>query len=161
MDIKDFKPVVDIISQYSPAVGSFLGKPFAGIAVGSITSLLAKFFNANPEDPRDLLTKIKEDKLCEEKIKVIEILIKEMKISEDRNKARTIASKETGIIKYVRPLLIFMANVILGIDLMVMYYLFKEFDPYVLPFILITILCTWYLIKDIRKMTAFYFGSDS
>jgi hypothetical protein len=161
MDIKDFKPVVDLISQYSPAVGSFLGKPFAGIAVSSVAALIAKFFNANPEDPRDLLNKIKADNLCEEKIKAIELLIQEIKVNQDRNDARNIASKETGMMKYIRPFLIFMANVTLGIDLIVMYYLFKEFDPYVLPFIMITILCTYYLIKDIRKMTAFYFGSDN
>lgn len=161
MDIKDFKPVIDIISQYSPAVGSFFGKPFAGIAVSSITALIAKFFNANPDDPRDLLNKIKADKLCEEKIKTIELLLQEIKVSEDRNNARAIAAQETGLMKYIRPFLIFMANVILGVDLMVMYYLFKSFDLDVLPFIMITILCTYYLIKDIRKMTAFYFGSDN
>jgi hypothetical protein len=42
-----------------------------------------------------------------------------------------------------------------------MYFLIKDFDINTSPFITITVICSWYLIKDIRKMTSFYFGGDS
>lgn len=164
MDVKNLTPLANVVSEYSQIVGSLLqglGVPFAGTATG-IIQLLAKLFHADPEDPKDILNKIKADEAPDDKIRIIELAVQEIKNkTEDRNSARDLAAKETGFIRYFRPILIATANLTLVIDLWIMYYLFRDFDINVLPFILICLLCTWYLIKDIRKMTSFYFGGDN
>lgn len=164
MDVNSLRPLIKAIDQYSQPIANILstaGVPFAGTATG-IIQLLARLFHADPEDANDIANKIKSDESPEEKIKELELAIQDIKSStDDRKSARSLASQETGFIRYLRPILILFANLTLALDLWIMYYLFSTFELTILPYILICLLCTWYLIKDIRKMTSFYFGSDN
>lgn len=67
----DVTQLINFVNRYSPAIASVLSSPLGELA----KYILAKTFNANPEDDHDLIKKITQDKKAIDKMKSLEILL--------------------------------------------------------------------------------------
>lgn len=139
MDIKS------IISGISPVLGSALGGP----AGGAIGLLISKVLGVDMKNPEDLKNKIEHDPSCIDKLKELELQLSDMQ------QARDIASKETGGLRLVRPLLAVGAMFAIFVDiLLIKYFVVDDLVKQILIVMMV------FLVWDIRQIYKFYFGNE-
>lgn len=137
-----YSTLIPIISKVSPVLGSALGGP-AGALVGS---LISSTLGVDMSKPEDLISKLTEPSSVD-KLKDLELQLK------DLQDARSIASKDTGALRFVRPVLALFAMVAIFADILLINYV----EDYVVNQILIVLLVS--LVWDVRQIYKFYFGS--
>lgn len=133
--------VVDLISKASPILGSMLGGP-AGALVGS---LISKVLGVDMNN-RDQVQNVLQNPDSADKLKELEIQVN------DLQDARLKASKETGYMLLVRPIMALVAMIAIFVDIFAIEYVTDD----VLKYILIVMLV--FLVFDVRKTYDFYFG---
>lgn len=137
-----YSALVPIISKVSPFLGSALGGP-AGALVGS---LISSTLGVDMTKPEEILSKLSEQSSID-KLKGLELQLK------DLQDARSEASKDTGALRFVRPVLAIFAMVAIFIDIILINYV----EDYVVNQILVVLLVS--LVWDVRQIYKFYFGS--
>jgi hypothetical protein len=137
-----YASLIPIISKVSPLLGSALGGP-AGALVGS---LISSTLGVDMSKPEEFLSKLSEPSSVD-KLKDLELQLK------DLQDARDYASKDTGALRFVRPVLALFAMVAIFADIMLINYV----EDYVVNQILIVLLVS--LVWDVRQIYKFYFGS--
>ena len=137
------EPLLIAISKISPAIGALLGGP-AGSAVGS---LVGSFLGVDMNKPDEVMKKLTEDPEAAASLKSLELHLK------DLHDARDEASKETGIMRWLRPLLVVFAFVALFADVLMIAYINNEAVRQIL------LVMMGILVFDIKQIYRFYFGS--
>lgn len=137
-----YASLIPIISKVSPILGSALGGP-AGALVGS---LISSTLGVDMSKPEDLISKLTEQSSLD-KLKGLELQLK------DLQDARSEASKDTGALRFVRPILALFAMVAIFVDIILINYV----EDYVVNQILVVLLVS--LVWDVRQIYKFYFGS--
>lgn len=133
---------IDIISKVSPVLGAALGGPMGGL----VGSLISKVLGVDMKNPEELSKKM-EDPECASKLKELELELSELQ------NARDAAARETGFMRYMRPMLVILAFVSLFLDFILLIYVENEMIKQAL------LVFTGVLILDIRQIYKMYFGS--
>jgi hypothetical protein len=137
-----YASLIPIISKVSPILGSALGGP-AGALVGS---LISSTLGVDMSKPEDLISKLSEPSSVD-KLKDLELQLKDLQDARDQ------ASKDTGSLRFVRPVLALFAMVAIFVDIILINYV----EDYVVNQILVVLLVS--LVWDVRQIYKFYFGS--
>ena len=136
--------IVDLISKSSPYIGTLLGGPLGGL-IGSLVSKALGGIDMN--DPQNVITAIQSDPEAAQKLKELEMQLK------DLQSARDSASKDKGMLIFIRPLLILLAHVVLAVNI----YLITIATNDLLVTVLLVFM--YVLVSEIRQMYKFYFGN--
>jgi len=137
--------VISIISKVSPVLGSALGGP-AGGAVGL---LISKVLGVDLKKPDEVKNIIDNDPDSLNKLKELEMQLSDMQ------QAREQASKETGALRFVRPILALAAMCAIFINIFAIKYVVE--DTFVKEILLVMMV---FLVWDIRQIYKFYFGNE-
>lgn len=133
--------LVSIISKVSPVLGTALGGPAGGLVGSLISGALGVDMNKTDE-----VVKALEDPIMVSKLKELELQMN------DLQNARSEASKETGGLRFVRPILAIVAMFAIFADVI----LINHVTDRVVNEILIIMLVS--LVWDVRQIYSFYFG---
>jgi hypothetical protein len=135
--------VIDMISKVTPGIGALLGGPVGGV-VGSLVSSVLGVDMKNADEVHKML---KDNPDCINDLKKLELQLQELQ------NARDAAAKETGIMRYMRPMLVILAFLALFTDLALLAYVDNTLIREAL------LVFTGILILDIRQIYKLYFGS--
>ena len=138
--------IVSVIGKVAPAVGTALGGPFGGLVGTLVSNALG---GVDISDHKQVEKKLQEDPQCIDRLKELELQISDIK------SAREEASKETGYIRFVRPLLAFGGMMAIFIDIILIKYVV---DDEIIKDILVLMMV--FLVWDIRQIYKFYFGNQ-
>ncbi len=134
--------VIDAISKVSPVLGAALGGPVGGIVGSLISGALGVDMNKPDE-----VVKALEDPVYLSKLKEVELQLT------DLQNARVEASKETGGLRFVRPILAIVAMIAIFADIVLINYVTDRVVNEILIIMLVS------LVWDVRQIYKFYFGS--
>lgn len=135
--------IVSVISKVSPGLGALLGGP-AGAVVGT---LMSNALGVDMTKADEVMEKIK-DPDFESKVRFFESQLNDLQDARDK------AASETGIIRFVRPILAVIAFIALFVDILLIAYLDNEIVRQIL------LAFTGMLVFDIKQIYKFYFGSS-
>lgn len=136
--------LIPIITKASPILASYL----TGSASSLVASLISKVLGVDMSKPEEVAKKLEEDPTCAEKLKDLELQIS------DLQNARIEASKDTGYLRMVRPVLAVVAMLAIFIDILLITYVVKD-----ILVEQILVLMAVFLVWDVRQIYKFYFGS--
>lgn len=134
--------LVSIVSKFSPVLGAALGGPAGGI----VGSLISGALGVDMNKPDEVI-KALEHPDSASKLKSIELQLS------DLQNARSEASKETGALRFVRPLLAIVAMIAIFGDILLINYITDRVVNEILIIMLVS------LVWDVRQIYKFYFGS--
>lgn len=135
--------IVTAISRISPVLGSALGGPLGSVVGSLISSVLGGVDMQNS----DIVSQALNNPEAIKKIKELELQFT------DLQNARLEASKETGTIRFVRPILAIVSMFAIVADIIAIEYTTNEILSQVLIIMLVI------LVWDVRQIYKFYFGS--
>jgi hypothetical protein len=138
--------IVSIISNVAPILGTALGGPAGGLVGNLISHALG---GIDISKPQDIQKKIESDPNAIIKLKELEAQVA------DVQNAREESSRETGYLRFVRPLLALTAMFAVFIDIILIKYVV---DDDVIKDILVLMMI--FLVWDIRQIYKFYFGNQ-
>jgi hypothetical protein len=138
--------IVSVISSVAPALGTALGGPAGGLIGSLISNALGGIDISNHQEVQQ---KINSDPDAINKLKELELQLRDIQSARDE------AGKETGYIRFVRPLLAFCAMFAIFIDIILIKYVV---DDEIIKDILVLMIV--FLVWDIRQIYKFYFGNQ-
>jgi|ERR1700684_1828751 len=134
--------LIPVISKVFPVLGAALSGPSASL----VGSLISNILGVDMKNPEEMIKKISNDPESTNKLKELEIQLT------DLQNARLEASKETGNLRFVRPIMAIFAMLAIFADIVAIEYVN---DPVVSQILIIMMI---FLIWDIRQIYKFYFG---